>query len=96
MLRKLRGTLTLSNLNSMYTLIQLIILCKSYSVATLEPLKPLLLNNYVRVVTLTPDLRAASFHDAREFFHYSSVINLLLLLILMKGSYPILKSLLLS
>ena len=62
--------------------------------ATLEPLEPLLLNNYVRVVTLAPDLRATSFYDAREFFHYSFVINFLLLLILIKGSYPILKSLL--
>jgi hypothetical protein len=78
----------------MHTSTQLIILCKSYCAATLEPLKPFLLNNYVRVVTLAPGLRAASFYDAREFFHYSSVINLLLLLILMKGSYPILKSLL--
>jgi hypothetical protein len=80
----------------MHTSTQLIILCKPYSVATVEPLEPLLLNNYVRVAALAPDLRAASFHDAREFFHYSSVINLLLLLILMKGSYLILKSLLLS
>jgi hypothetical protein len=63
-------------------------------VATFELLEPLLLNNYVRVVTVAPDLRAASLHGARVFFHYSSVINFLLLLILMKGSYPILKSLL--
>ena len=73
---------------------QLTILCKLYSVATVELLEPLLLNNYVRVVTVAPDLRAASFYGARVFFHYSSVINLLLLLILIKGSYPILKSLL--
>jgi hypothetical protein len=58
--------------------------------ATLKPLKPLLSNNYVRVVALTPNLRAACFYDAREFFHYSSVINLLLFLILMKGFYSIL------
>jgi hypothetical protein len=88
------GTLTLSNLNSMHTATHLIILYKSYSVATVEPLEPLLLNNYIRVAALAPDLRAASFYNAREFFYYSSIINLLLLLILMKGSYPIFYSLL--
>ena len=59
--------------------------------ATVEPLESLLLNKYVRVAALTRDLRAAFFYVAREFFYYSSVITLLLLPILMKGSYPIFK-----
>jgi hypothetical protein len=78
------GTLTLSNLNSVHTSIKPKNLCKSYSVATLEALKALPSKNYIRVVALEPDLRAASFHDAREFFDYSSAIKLLLLLILTK------------
>ena len=54
----------------MHTSTQLIILYKSYSVATLEPLEPLLLNNYVRVAAFAPDLQAAFFYDVREFFYY--------------------------
>jgi hypothetical protein len=68
--RKIIDTLTLSNLKSVHTLIFTIILYKAYSVATLEPLEPFPLNNYVRVVALAPDLQAASFHNAREFFRY--------------------------
>ena len=83
---KMIGTLTLSNLNSVHTSIKRKNLCKSYPVATLEALEALPLKNYVRVVAFGPDLRAASFHDAREFFDYSSAIKLLLLLMLIKQS----------
>jgi hypothetical protein len=53
---KLAGTLTLSNSNSAHTSIKLKILCKSYSVATLEALEALLSKNYVRIVALGYDL----------------------------------------
>jgi len=63
-------------------------------VATPEHSGPLSPENYVRVVTLAPDLRAASFYDAREFFDYSSTIKLLSLLIFINESHSILKALL--
>ena len=59
------GTLTLSNLNSVHKSIKLRKLCKSYSVATIEALEALLAQNYIGAVAGGPDLRAASFHDAR-------------------------------
>lgn len=67
--RKLRGTLILSNLNSIHISIQPIILYKSYSIATPEPLEQLLLNNYVRIVALKPDLQVAFFYYTKEFFY---------------------------
>ncbi len=54
-------------------------------------IKPFPREIYVYVVALTPDLRVASFHDARELFYYSSTIKLLLLLVLLKGSYSTFK-----
>jgi hypothetical protein len=50
-----------------------------------EHIKPFPREIYVYIVALTPDLRAASFHDARELFYHSSTVKLLLLLILLKG-----------
>jgi hypothetical protein len=81
---KMVGTLTLSNLNSVHTSIKPKNLYKSYSVATIEALESLLIKIYVRVVASGPDLRAASFHDARDFFDYSFAIKLLLPLVLTK------------
>lgn len=45
--------------------------------ANLEHSGPLSPRNYVRVIALAPNLWAASFHDTREFFDYSSTIKLL-------------------
>jgi hypothetical protein len=53
---KIIGTLTLSILKSIYTLISLIIFVKLYSVITLEYPEPLLLENHVRIIALIPDL----------------------------------------
>jgi hypothetical protein len=78
---KMIGTLTLSNLNFVHTSMNPKNSCKSDSVATLEALDALPSKNYVRVVAREPNLRAASFHDARDFFDYSFAIKLLLLLI---------------
>jgi hypothetical protein len=81
------GTLTLSKSNFVHKSTSLIILYKSRSVATPDHLKPLILENYVRIVALGPDLRAASFYNVREFLLHSSTIELIVLLILMKGYY---------
>ncbi len=72
-----------------------IFLYKSYPVATPKHSETLLLENYVRIVALAPDLQKVSFHSAIEFLSHSSTIKLLLLLIFMKGSYPSFKALLL-
>jgi hypothetical protein len=50
------GTLTLSILKYIYTLISPIIFYKLYSIATLEHLKPLLLENYIRIIAFTANL----------------------------------------
>jgi hypothetical protein len=50
------GTLTLSILKSVHTLISLIFSYKLYAVATPGHPEPLLLENHVRIVALTPDL----------------------------------------
>jgi hypothetical protein len=50
------GTLTLSILKSMHTLISPIFSYKLYSIATPGHLKPVLLENYIRIIALTPDL----------------------------------------
>ena len=63
--RKFKGTLTLNILKSVHTSKYPISLSEPYSVATSEASGPFLLENYVRVVALAPDLRAAYFHDAR-------------------------------
>jgi hypothetical protein len=80
------GTLTLSKSNFVHTLTSPIILYyKSRSVATPGYPEPLILENYVRIVALGPDLRAVSFYNVREFLLHNSTIELIVLLILMKG-----------
>ena len=91
--RKLKATLTLNILKSVHTPNYLILLSEPYTVATPEHSGPLSPENYIRVVTLAPDLRAASFRDAREFFNHSSTIKLLSLLIFINESHLILKAL---
>jgi hypothetical protein len=84
---KVIGTLTLSNLNSVHTLIYPIFSYKLYSVATLGHPEPLLLENHVRIIGLTPDLQRVSFYSAIEFLHHSSTTELLPSLIYIKWSY---------
>jgi hypothetical protein len=84
---KVIGTLTLSNLNSVHTLISPIFSYKLYSVATLGHPEPLLLENHVRIIGLTPDLQRVSFYSAIEFLHHSSTTELLPSLIYIKWSY---------
>jgi hypothetical protein len=86
------GTLTLSISNSVHTSISPIFLHKSCSVATPEHSEPLPLEIYVRVVALAPDLRKVPLYGATEFLYHTSTIELLSLLILIKGSYPSFKA----
>jgi len=61
-------------------------------VATPEHFEPLSLENYVRIIALTPDLRKVPLYSVTEFLPHSSIIELLSLLILMKGLYPSFKA----
>jgi hypothetical protein len=88
-------TLTLSISNSVHTSMSPIILYKSSSVATPKHCEPLSPENYIRIVAIAPDLRKVSVYSAIEFLYHSSTIELLLLLILIKGSYPSFRALLL-
>lgn len=72
---------------SLSALISLIFLHKSYSVATAEHSEPHLLENHVGIVALQPDLQRVYIHSATEFLLHSSIIDLLALLILIRGSY---------
>jgi hypothetical protein len=56
MLEKIISTLTLSILKSIHTLISLIFSYKLYFIATFKHLKPLLLENHVRIIALTLNL----------------------------------------
>jgi len=84
---KMIGTLTSSLLKSVHTSISPIFSYKLCSVATPGHPKPLSLQNHVRIVTLTPDLQRMSFCSVIDFLYHSSTTELLLSLILIKGSY---------
>ena len=62
-----------------------IFIYKLYSMATPKHSKPLLLEIYVYVIALAPNLQRIPFNSIIKFFYYSSTIKLLLLLILIKG-----------
>ncbi len=74
---KMTGTLTLSILKSVHTLISPIIFYKLCSVATPRYPKPLLLENHVRIVALTPNLQRVSFNNVTEFLYHSSTTKLI-------------------
>jgi hypothetical protein len=82
------GTLTSSILKSVHTSISPIFSYKLYSVATPGHPEPFSLENYGRIVALTPDLQRVSFYSVIDFFYHSSTAELILSLILIKGSYP--------
>jgi len=69
--KKIIGTLTLSILKSAHTSISPIIFYKLCSVATPEHPEPLLLENHVRIVALTPDLQRVSLYSVIDFLYYS-------------------------
>ena len=81
------GTLTSSILKSVHTLVSLIFSYKLYSVATPGHPEPLLLENHVHIIALTPDLQRASFYTITDFLHYSSSTEVILSLILIKNTY---------
>jgi hypothetical protein len=47
--------------------------------------RPLVLENHVHIVALTPDLQRVSFYSITEFLYYSSTTELILSLILYQG-----------
>jgi hypothetical protein len=69
-------------------------LYKLCSVATPGHPEPLPLENYVCIVALMPDLQRVSFYSVTEFLYHSSTTELILSLILIKGSYLSSKALL--
>jgi hypothetical protein len=54
-------------------------------VATIEHSEPYTLENYVCIVAFAPDLQAVSFYNVQEFLLHSFTIEIILLLILIKG-----------
>ena len=69
----------------MYTLIPPIMFYKLYSMATPGHLNPLLLEYYVYIITLTPNLQRVSFYSVIEFLYPSPITELILPPILNKG-----------
>jgi len=84
---KMIGTLISSILKFVHTSISPIFSYKLYSIATLRHPKPLLLENHVYIIALTPDSQRVSFYGVIDFLYHSSTTKLLLSLILLKGSY---------
>src|SRR2546421_4422895 len=80
-------TLTLNILKFVHSLISPKIFYKLYSMATPGHPKPLLLQNHVHIVALTPDLQRVSFYSITGFLYHSSTTELIISLILIKGSY---------
>ena len=68
----------------MRTLISPIFSYKLYSVATPGHPKPLLLENHVRIIALTPDLQRVSFYSIIDFLYHSSTTELITSPILIK------------
>ena len=69
----------------MHILISLIFSYKLCFVATPRHPKPLLLENHIYIVTLTPDLQRVSFYSITDFLYYNSITELISFLILYKG-----------
>ena len=93
--REIRGgTLTLSNSDSVYTSVSVIVLDKSCTVAILKRLELFMSKNVVYVITFTPNLQRAFYYNRKNFSPYNTTIQLLLLLILIIGSYLSLRTLL--
>ena len=92
---KIIGTLTLSILKSVHTLISPIFSYKFYSVATPRHPKPFPLENHGCIVALISDLQRVSFYSITDFLYHSFTTELILSLILIKGSYLSSKALLL-
>jgi hypothetical protein len=93
MLEKIIGTLTLSILKSIYTLISFIFSYKLYSIATFKYFKSIPLENHVRIIALMPNLQRVSFYNIIGFLYYIFTTELLLSLILVKRSYLTFKTL---
>ena len=71
--KKIIGTLTL-NISTLYLYQYLKYFgYKSCSVATPKHFEPLLLEIYIRVVAITPDLRRVPFYSVIKFLHHQAV-----------------------
>ena len=81
------GTLTSSILKSVHISISPIFSYKLCSVAT-PGHEPFPLENHGCIVALTPDLQRVFFYSVTDFLHHRSTTELILSLILIKGSYP--------
>ena len=77
--QNIRGTLTLSDYNSIYTLRFIIILYRLYNRASFKYLGQLPPINYVYIIIFAPNLQRASIYSVIEFLPYSTAIKLLLL-----------------
>jgi hypothetical protein len=82
---KIIGTLTLSILKSIHTLISPIDSYKLCSVATPRHPKPLQPEYHIYIVTFILDLQRVSFYSIIDFLYHSSTTKLLPSLILVKG-----------
>jgi hypothetical protein len=95
MLEQMIGTLTSSILKFVHTLISLIFSIKLYSVSTPKHLKSFLIENHVCVVAFTLLFAKSFFHNIIDLFYYSFITELIPFPILINGSYPSFKTLLL-
>jgi hypothetical protein len=92
--RNIRGTLTLSNSDSVYMLISIIVLDKSCTIAIIKHLELLISKNYVCIIALRLIYKEPFFYNRINFPPYNTTIQLLLLLILIIWSYLSLRTLL--
>ena len=92
--QNIRGTLTLSDHNSIHMLRFIIILYKSCNRASFKHLGQLPPINYIYIVTFAPNLQRASFYSIIEYLSSSTTIKLLLHYNTYKWSYLSLRALL--
>jgi hypothetical protein len=92
---KMIGTLTLNISNSLHISVPPKHLYKSCFIATLEYSKSLPPENYLYIIALASNLWNVSVYSKKGLLHYSSTIEFLLPLILIKRSYPSFRTLLL-
>ena len=88
---KFPGTLISSNSNTAKTRIIFIILQRSCTFANAKHLDAGQLSNSIGVTVSEPDLQQASFYSVKEHICYSTIIELLLLLIVLEEHFKTLR-----
>jgi hypothetical protein len=86
------GTLILSNSDSMHTFISLIVLYNSCITVIRKYRDPFYLKKYIRIIRFALVLRRAFFNRITKKNQYNTTIKLILLLELIKGPYPALRT----